>query len=143
MKLNTPKQNEPMKGIHFAELLYADDTFLFGTHTQNINKLLAEIQSESAYYNLKLNLEKCINLTANRKQSTIKFADGTPVPRKHKATYLGAILTDTICNTTEINSRIAACNATANKLKLFWTKSDVPEFWKLRVLDAIINSKII
>ena len=99
-RLNTPKQQEPIRGIQFAELLYADDTFLFGTYTPNINKFLAEIQKESAYYNLRLNLNKCINITANRKQSTIKFMDDSPVPRKHKAVYLGAILTDTICNTT-------------------------------------------
>jgi len=37
VKLNTPKQKEPVKGIHFAELLYADDTFLFGTHTHKIS----------------------------------------------------------------------------------------------------------
>lgn len=35
-QLNTPKQNEPIDGIHFAEILYADDTFLFGKHTQNL-----------------------------------------------------------------------------------------------------------
>ena len=34
-KLNTPKQIEPIKGIRFAEILYADDTLLFGTHTHN------------------------------------------------------------------------------------------------------------
>ena len=61
-RLNTPKQQEPIRGIQFAELLYADDTFLFGTYTPNINKFLAEIQQESAYYNLRLNMNKCINI---------------------------------------------------------------------------------
>ena len=28
----------------------------------------------------------------------------------------------------------ATCTATANKLKIFWHKSDVPESWKLQVL---------
>ena len=33
-RLNTPKQNEPICGIKFAVILYADDTLLFGTHTK-------------------------------------------------------------------------------------------------------------
>ena len=41
-RLNTPKQNEPIAGIKFADILYADDTLLLGTHTQNLNKLLKE-----------------------------------------------------------------------------------------------------
>ena len=36
-KLNTPKQLEPISGMKFAEILYADDTFLFGTHIHTIN----------------------------------------------------------------------------------------------------------
>ena len=105
-RLNTPKQREPIPGIEFAEILYADDTLLFGTHTQTINKLLAEIQKESSYYNMALNYAKCINLTLNRNQSTIKYISGEKVPRKKKAIYLGALLTDTNDNHAEINNRI-------------------------------------
>ena len=85
-RLNTPKQLEPIQGIQFAEVLYADDTLIFGTHTQNLNKLLKAIQEESTYYNMKLNRTKCINLTINRRQSNIRYIDGTPVPRDHAAT---------------------------------------------------------
>ena len=46
--------------INYAEILYADDsddTFLFGAHTHALNLLLQEVQSESAKYNTKLNLD--------------------------------------------------------------------------------------
>ena len=33
-KRNTPEQKQPIEGIHFAEILYADDALLFGTYTQ-------------------------------------------------------------------------------------------------------------
>ena len=65
------------------------------------------IQTESRYYNMELNLDKCINLTLNRKQSSIKFADGSLVPRKHTATYLGTLLTDNVDNKQEVMNRIA------------------------------------
>ena len=44
-----PKQLEPLEGCQFSEILYADDTLLFGTNTRNLNKLLHEIQAESEY----------------------------------------------------------------------------------------------
>ena len=63
---NSKKMNEPIEGIKFNEVLYADDTLLIGTHTQNLNKLLQTIQNESKYYNLALNQDKCVNITINR-----------------------------------------------------------------------------
>ena len=54
-RLNPPKQREPTRGIKFSDILYADDTLVFGTNTRNINLMLKEIQKESARYNMKLN----------------------------------------------------------------------------------------
>ena len=65
-QLSTPKQQEPIRGIRFADILYADDTLTFGTHTHSINKFLHAIQRESEYYNLQLNYDKCINLTLHQ-----------------------------------------------------------------------------
>ena len=140
--LHTPAQREPIPGIHFSEILYADDTLIFGRHTPSINRLLKEIQRHSAYYNLKLNFDKCVNLTLNRKQSTLKFEDGTNVPRKTKATYLGTILTDSAEFRTEVNNRMADATTAANKLKLFWNKADTTMKWKLQAFNAIVRSKL-
>ena len=122
--LNAPKQHEPLKGLKFAEVLYADDTLLFGTHTHSMNKLLHAIQRESKYYNMQLNTDKCVNLTLYQKQSSIRYIDGTPVPQKHEATYLGIILSDKVDNHCEINNRIAAAIKSCHKLKLFWDKAN-------------------
>ena len=92
---------------------------------------------------MKINFGKCINLTANGKQSNFEFLDGTRVPRKDKATYLGAILSVHFDNKSELDSRIAAVNVTANKLKLFWHKAENPTYWKIRVLDAVLRSKLL
>ena len=53
-RLNTPKQREPMPVILFSEILFADDSLIFGEHTASLNKLLKEIELESAYYNMNL-----------------------------------------------------------------------------------------
>ena len=142
-RLNTPKQLQPINGIHYAEVLYADDTLLFGTHTHTINKLLHQIQVESGKYNMKLNLDKCINLTINRAQSSIKFMDGNLVPRKSQAVYLGASLTDSVDNHKEVIKRIGEATAIAKKLNLFWTKARTSIKWKLQVLNSIVFSKLL
>jgi hypothetical protein len=122
-KLNTPKHLEPLLGMHFAEVLYADDTLLFGSYTPHLNAFLKAIQQESKYYNLKLNFNKCVNLIANRKVTSVRFENGDLVPRKSRAVYLGTLLTDTLDHKAEINDRIAAVNATANKMRLFWNEA--------------------
>ena len=142
-ELNTPKQLQPIHGINYAEVLYADDTLLFGTHTQTINKLLRQVQVESAKYNLALNFEKCINLTINRKQSSVKFMNGAQVPQKTQATYLGATLTDAVDNHREVIKRIGKAAAAANQLRIFWSQARTTIAWKIRVLDSIVISKLL
>ena len=141
-KLNTPKQREPLPGIEFAEILCADDTLLFGTHTHTINKLLHAIQAESRCYNMSLNYDKCINPTLKQGTSSVKYLDGTLVPRKHEATYLGSLLTDTVDNHREVCNRIAEATVTCNRLKFFWNRAQNTVKWKLRVFDSILKSKV-
>ena len=69
-RLKTPKQLKPIKGIYFAEILYADDTLFFGDCTASINRLLKEIEQESAYYNMNL--------------KTTKNASSLPAIKRHR-----------------------------------------------------------
>ena len=88
-----------------------------------INKLLREIQVESQKYNLQFNLDKCVNLTINQRQSSVKFLYGSYVPRKQQAVYLGATLTDAVDNRREILKKIGEANSMANRLKFFLVQS--------------------
>ena len=99
---NTPKQKEPILGLHYAEILDADDTLVFGTHTHSINKLLHQTQQKSQKYKMKLNLDTCANLTLNQNQSSVKYMNGNEVPRKPQARNLGATMTDAVDNHKEV-----------------------------------------
>ena len=126
-ELNTPKQRQPFDGISFTEILFADDTLIFGANTHCINVLLHAIERHSAYFGLKLNYNKCINLTANQRISSVRFSPNGPaagalVPRKSSATYLGTLLTDSFNNKAEVANRLNDCIATCNRLKLFWKR---------------------
>ena len=83
-----------------------------------------------------------MNLTTHRKTSSIKFRDGSLVPRQRHATYLGTILTDTASNTAEIQNRLAKAIKTCAQLKLFWDKAHTSIAWKLRVFNSIVISKL-
>ena len=138
--LNTPKQLERIPGIHFAEVLHADDTLLvFGAHARLINKLLQAVQQESRKYNVKLNMCKYINRTINRNQSSIIFF--WTVPQffgNHRARYLGATLTDSVDNHTEFIRRIGSVNAVASQLQFFWSKAGTAVKWRLRVFSKVL-----
>lgn len=75
----------------------------------------------------------------NRKQSSIKFAGGSLVPRKHTATYLGTLLTDTVDSKKEVMNRIADSVRTCNRLKLFRTSMS----WDKLSFHFILRSKLL
>ena len=147
-ELRTPRQQEPIDGIYFSEVLFADDTLIFGANTRCINVLLHAIERHSHYFGLNLNYDKCINITANQRVSSVRFSPTGPgqgklVPRKNSAVYLGTLLTDSNNNKAEILNRLGDCIATANRMKLFWTKANTTVKWKIQVFNAIIRSKLL
>ena len=147
-ELITRRQREPIDGILFSEVLFADDTLIFGANARCINVLLHAIERHSEYYGLKLNLDKCVNVLANQRISSVRFypnrpAQGRLVPRKHSAAYLGSLLTDSFDNKTEVLNRLGDCIATANRLKLFWQKARTSVRWKIQVFHAIVRSKLL
>ena len=127
-ELNTPKQRQPFEGIHFSEILFADDTLIFWANTQCIDTLLHAIERHSAYnFGPRLNYGKCVNFTANQWVSSVRFsptgqAAGSLVPRKASATYLGTLLTHSFNDKAEVANRLNDCIATCNRLKLFLEK---------------------
>ena len=82
-----------------------------------------------------------LHLTINPKQSSVKFMDGSAVPRKSQAKYLGATLTDAIDNHQEVMRRTGEATAVAKQLGLFWSKARTTIKWKLRVMESIVFNK--
>ena len=76
-------------------------------NTRAMNILLAEIEQESAYYNLRLNKGKC-NVISMNGNYNVRFSDGTLLEKVEDAVYLGGTLTKYAKSHTEVMSRIAA-----------------------------------
>ena len=77
-ELNRPRQKQPMDGIVFSQILYADDTLIFGANTQYVNKFLHAIEKHSRYFSVNLNYNKCVNLTANQIQTSVRYVPKWP-----------------------------------------------------------------
>ena len=77
------------------------------------------------------------------KTSSIKYLDGTLVPRKGSAVYFETLLTDTVDNHKEIMSPTTDCTRTCNRLKLFWNKARTSIKWKLQVFHSILRSSLL
>ena len=73
----------------------------------------------------------------------IQFENGDEVPVTQSAAYLGSRVQHNGDHKNEIKARISAAWLTVMKLDLFWRKAPVTLKWKLRVLDAVINSKVL
>ena len=126
----------------FMEILYADDTLLISKNTRTMNILLHAVETESAYYGLKLNQSKCavVNMNGN---NMVRFKDGTPVPKENQVTYLGGIITREARGHVEVEQRIAATMATWKRMHLFFNDARCPIRWKLIVYNSMIRSKLL
>ena len=128
--------------VDFSNILYADDTFLVGKHSRELNKILHAIEKHSLRYGMKLNKNKCVYINMNC-NNQIKFQDGTHMPNETEATYLGAQITKKNQNKKEVDERICKALATCNKLKLFLKKAKCSKKWKLQVYNAVVISQLV
>ena len=83
---------QTMDLVDFSNILYADDTFLIGKRSRELNKILWAIEKHSSRYGMRLNKKKCIYINMNVK-NRIRLKDGMAMPTAEEADYLGAKIT--------------------------------------------------
>ena len=107
------------KGINFFEILYADDTVLFGKDPKSIEIIFALIENYSAEFGLKLNRETCVHLPLNSPKH-INYQDGTTVPKHTETTYLGSNINQKADPDKEIMNRIQECLGAWKRMQIFF-----------------------
>ena len=135
-------RRKSLQHMNFQELLYADDTLIVAKNTQNAREVIRYIEEESAYYNMRLNRDKCVCITFN-KNNQVTFADGEPIKNVDETIYLGTQITKKADPKTEINRRISQTMPTLKKLDLFWKQARVPSKWKIQVFNAVCVTKLL
>ena len=89
--------------INFMEILYADDTLLITKNAKAMNKLIAGIELESGYYNMKLNKGNCEVIAMNC-NSNIHFSEDARLKLVSEAKYLGGNITRAADSRTEVEA---------------------------------------
>ena len=92
-------------------------------NTRDTILLLKEIETESSYYNMKLNNAKC-EVIAMNKSNNVKMKDGTKRKHVKEATYLGGTLIEDANANTEIQGIISACIPFMKTLDTCWEKTN-------------------
>ena len=128
-------------GLSFTEVVYADDTLLVTKDAKAATILLQEIETESRYYDMKLNEDKCEVISMNKK-ANVKFKSGKIVNSVESTTYLGGTLTRSMNPAVEIRKRKSATMPIVQKLSNFWKKAKCTTKWKLNVYNAVVLSKL-
>lgn len=129
-------------GLDYTELLYADDTVLFTTNVNAMNRLLAKIEEHASYYGLNFNKSKCVAFSFHSDKAPT-FADGSKVPMQDDVTYLGGVISKTGDIRRLVNRKISSCFGVLSKLNEFWLRSSCPHNFKITVFDAVVRSKLV
>ena len=123
-RLHTPTQStHRVKGAHFDEILYADDTICVSQDEDALESKLKAIEQEGAKYGMKLNKSKCEILEFGNVR-TKKFEDDSEVRVKDRVKYLGCKLNNEANPAKELQDRISDCILTLKKLDVFWLHGD-------------------
>ena len=85
---NDTMHKTSLQHMNFQELLYTDDILIVAKKPQNARELIRYIEEESAYYNMKLNKDKCVCITFN-KNNKVTFADRESINNVDETIYLG------------------------------------------------------
>ena len=124
--------------------MYADDTILISKNKQEAKRLLHLIEEESSYYHMSLNHGKCVSIMYNySRKSSIKFKNGRDLKIVDTAEYLGTQLPAKVNPRSEIARRISKTMPDLQKLDILWNKANCSRKWKLRIQDAVLNTKLL
>ena len=127
---------------NFTELFYADDTVLFASSPEYLQKLLHTTEQVAAKYGLSLNRSKCCYIPINAIDH-LYYHDGTPVPKTDTTKYLGSTVTHDARVRAELNRRLMLSRVTWDRLKVFWRHSACPLHIKLQLYDMVIRARLV
>ena len=124
------------------EIFFADDTALLAINRTVMQHLLRRVETIAARFGLTLNRDKCV-MMARSGSPKIRFVNGTLVPLRASACYLGTPISITLKPEQELTARLSSVWSTTHQLKLFWNARHRSTRWKLLVLNSVLRPKAI
>ena len=132
------------KGVHdsLSDLLYADDTLLFGVSASSLGEFLAAVADSGAEYGLSLNVGKT-QLMNIRTGGTVVAPGGQVLHQKESMVYLGGLLHSDGKADHELSRRIGLAAADFKSLAKVWTRSNLSRARKFRVFESCVLSVLV
>jgi hypothetical protein len=124
-----------------GEIVYADDTLLYGSIDAPVTEYLRAVQGAGRRYGLELHTQK-FQLLSTDPACRVFTTEGVRIPLKSSMEYLGAILTADGSNCLELNRRIGAAKGDFVSLCKIWSHSSLTWRGKLRIFSAVVESKL-
>ena len=124
------------------DLLYADDTLLIDARGDVAQAYMEAVVVVGAQYGLKINWKK-VEFMAIRCTPHLRDGNDQSIPQKSSIGYLGALLDSSGAIQSELNRRIGMATADFKAMSTIWNHSHLTKWWKHRVFQACISSKLL
>ena len=125
-----------------SDLLYADDTLLFGVSASSLGYFLAAVADSGAEYGLSLNVSKT-QLMNIRTGGTVEAPGGQVLQQKESMVYLGGLLHSDGKADHELSRRIGLAAADFKSLARVWTRSSLSRARKLGIFESCVLSVLV
>ena len=127
---------------NLAELLYADDTLLYGIEREHLEQYLAAIVTAGRRYGMELHAGKSQVLSVGC-AADIRTPSGDSITTGPKLNYLGALLTDEGGAGQELSRRIGLAKAEFDLLARVWRHAGLSQRKKLEIYSSIVESRLL
>ena len=125
-----------------ADLVYADDTLLFGGVDARVNECLHAVASVGRLCGMELHWGKFQVLGVQCQPRLLK-PDGIPIDHKASLQYFGTVLEADGSFTSELGRRIGIAKADSAALSRVWRHSSLTWRHKLKIYTALIESRFL
>ena len=125
-----------------ADLLYADDTLLFGINGSHVAEFAAAIERAGSSYGMILHWGKtqALSFHANVK---LRRPDSSVIEERCSLEYLGALISDDGRAESEISRRIGFAFSDYRALAKLWSHCSVSRKAKVHYFESLVISKLV
>jgi hypothetical protein len=138
--LSAPSRDALRKG-QLADILYADDTLIFGSSASGVEEYAQAVEKAGASYGMSLHWGKTQAMCVGNAVS-LRKPDGSLFENRESLQYLGALLTASGRVDSEISRKLGLARADFNQLQRLWGHVSVSQKDKVQYFKSFILSKL-
>ena len=139
---NEPGQFLKGNSKHVFDISYADDTFLAGQESHQVQAYLHCLIETASKYGLEPNWSKTVHMKVRHSEGIVT-PNGVAIETASQAQYLGSLITDSGSSALAVGRRIGEATAVFNNLCDVWKHAGINKYRKIEVYNACVVSKLL